>query len=73
MVCCFPPALGLGRERVCSHKGSDSKLGMMAVSHLALDGDGWVFLLSSNALLLVLQVLSTTACSGVRPAGSRLG
>lgn len=41
---------------------------MMAVSHLAPDGDGWVFLLSSNAPLLALRALSIAACSGVRPA-----
>jgi hypothetical protein len=33
----------------------------MAVAHLALGRDGWVFLLSSNLFLLVLQVLSASA------------
>lgn len=60
VVCCFPPALGLGRERVCNHEGSDSKLGMMAVSHLAPDRDGT---LQKSTL-----AGSTAACSGVRPA-----
>lgn len=40
---------------------------MAAVAHLARDRDGWVFLLSSNSLLLILQVLLALPCSGMGP------